>query len=859
MDGPFLIYGDNVYDKLLSLMTLSSEHRKELQDKRGFTDETIDKFGFKSAIRPDKADEVKEEMLKHFSEEELKGAKILLSADDISPKTDSQVGDLTFTVVGERIVVPFFGSDGSCTYLRQHKFGLSGTTPHIYDATREGSSTLILTEGEFKATALHQLAYSAAASPGISLFGGKNFGILEDWIQAQDVNQVHIMFDGEIKNDPIRFPDQYKEDKRVRHDTDWWAYKLCRMLEQSGISTKVVVWPESWLIGGKIDPDAAIANGKVREDFDALLENSYTHKEFRKSWSGEKKQVLEQKAKKEAYKSDIVQKNGQYFKKTKRGDEYVEVPFTNFTMEIIAKNTTRSEDTDKLEIIRETRITSQDGESTSNLSIEPIHFTSSAEFKKALMSSGDYQYTGTSDDLTNLVNRLFAEQEVKDCQRPIQVGRIKEDKFDGVFMGNVAFTEHGVHHADDEGGFWINDIYVRPDSYIVGASCGVHLNTQAFDWREGINKMCEAYGSQAPKMLVLWEAASLFKETFFNARGGTGFFPLMYVGGGYKSGKTTVTGQAMNFLGMGDIMQLDISTTTKAGLDRSMKYYSSLPLWIDELRSDDNFKKYEGSFRGAYNGASGIKAMRSGTSQVRTTDVNCTLLLTGQETPPDAALNERMIKVNINSGDRPKDSSAFKWLSKNMRELSNMSYELLSRSEEIRNYVKKEYVDNADDMNERIENARVAGNYAVILTMAECLGLCDEDFEEYIFEAAFDSCRESEEKNESMSIFNEVLDMMHEEKMPASKYFGRTRCDTEVWCAWTKMFSKYKEIKRRRGESVMEEGAIINQLLDNKTVLSRGPAKIDGHSTRCVKLYTKNLPAALVEYIEDKYNGEGDF
>ena len=105
-----------MFDKLLSLMTLSEEHREELKTKRGFTDETIDKFQFKSAIHPDKADEVKAELLKHFTEEELKNGKLLLSADDISPKCDNNPGDLTFTVVGERIVVPFFDDEGGCSY-----------------------------------------------------------------------------------------------------------------------------------------------------------------------------------------------------------------------------------------------------------------------------------------------------------------------------------------------------------------------------------------------------------------------------------------------------------------------------------------------------------------------------------------------------------------------------------------------------------------------------------------------------------------------------------------------------------------------------------------------------------------------
>ena len=849
-----------MFDKLLSLMTLTDEHREELKSKRGFTDEAIDKFGFRSAVKPDDAESVKAEMLKHYEEQELKDAKILLSADDINPKSDAKVGDLTFTVVGERILVPFFDAEGRCTYVRQHKFGLSGTTPHVYDATRAGEDSLILTEGEFKAGALWQLGYSACASPGISLFGGKNFGILEDWILSKDVDEVHIMFDGEVKDDPIKYPKQYKPDKRVRHDTDWWAYKLARMLDQSGIKTKVVSWPESWLIDGKIDPDAAIAAGRTRDEFDALLENAYTHKEFRKSWSGEKKQVLEQKAKKEAFKSDIVQRNGQYYKKVKKGDEEYEVQFTNFTMEIVAKHTVRNEESGETEILREALIHSQDGEYTEKINILPSHMTSPAEFKKAVMSVGDFIYTGDGNDLTNLINRLFAEQEVKDCHRPIQVGKIDDRLYSGFFMGNVAFTEQGVVNSDEEGGFWVKDVYVKPDSYIVDGATSIHLNTEQFDWRQGIDKLCEAYGSHAPRVLVMWQIASLFRDVFFKIRGGRGFFPLMYVGGGYKSGKTTLTGQVQNFLGMGDIFQMDMSSSTKAGLDRSVRYYSHLPLWIDEVRADTIREDTQGMFRNMYNGSAGLKAMRTGTSQVRTTDVNCTLLLSGQETPPDAALNERMIKINISAGTRPKNTDAFKWVSKHLNKLSYMAYEMLGRYDEVTEYIKKHYVDNIEDMNDRLANTRVAGNYAVILTLAEMLGMDKIDgFEDYIFELASESCTESEERNESNVIFMEMLDIMQEESIHAAKYFHTRRDDNDIDVAWTKMYSKYKEVKSKRRESVMDNKALLNQLKDAGVATVKCNSKVDGHMTRCWRLRSEKLPDVLVKYINDNYGRKDGF
>jgi hypothetical protein len=432
--------------------------------------------------------------------------------------------------------------------------------------------------------------------------------------------------------------------------------------------------------------------------------------------------------------------------------------------------------------------------------------------------------------------------------------------YEGFFMGNVAFTPHGVINADEEGGFWVKDVYVKPDSYIVDGATSIYLNTEEFDWRQGIDKLCEAYGSHAPRVLLMWQIASLFRDVFFMIRGGRGFFPLMYVGGGFKSGKTTLTGLSQNFLGMGDIFQMDMASSTKAGLDRSVRYYSHLPLWIDEIRGDTIRDDTQGMFRNMYNGSAGLKAMRTGTSQVRTTDVNCTLLLSGQETPPDAALNERMVKINISSGTRPKETDAFRWVSKNLNKFSHMTYELLSKYDEVTKYIEQHYVDNIEDLNDRLANSRVAGNYAVILTVAEYLGMDKiPGFEDYIFDLANESCEESEERNESNVIFLEMLDIMQEEGICASKYFHKRRDDNQIDVAWSKMYAKYKESKAKRRESVMDSKALVNQLKDAGVVTKKSNTKIDGHSTRCWRLVTEKLPDVLVSYINENYGRSDGF
>ena len=108
----------DLYNDLFGLLSLSAEHRQSLKEKRGFTDETIDRCGFKSASADGE--------LAINALEEKYGHEHLIQHGLLSDK-----GATVNMVLEDKILIPFKkGSD--ITYFRAHRNGLKGIVPPLY-------------------------------------------------------------------------------------------------------------------------------------------------------------------------------------------------------------------------------------------------------------------------------------------------------------------------------------------------------------------------------------------------------------------------------------------------------------------------------------------------------------------------------------------------------------------------------------------------------------------------------------------------------------------------------------------------------------------------------------------------------
>jgi len=123
-----------------------------------------------------------------------------------------------------------------------------------------------------------------------------------------------------------------------------------------------------------------------------------------------------------------------------------------------------------------------------------------------------------------------------------------------------------------------------------------------------------------------------------------------------------------------------------------MGYYSSVPVWIDDFRNSnmDVARQKEGLFRSIYDRQSMLKAARVGKDfGIRGTQTRGCLIVSGEDTPEDPALQQRFITIKLELRyikDRA-NSPEFKELAKLLPYLSGIIPVLIKRFDQRRDKV----------------------------------------------------------------------------------------------------------------------------------------------------------------------------
>ena len=135
-----------IYQRLVELLHLTDADREHLKKERGFTDSVIDELKFRSAGKYIK--NIIESLKTEFTAQELVNSGVMLDVNG-THKVDDQL-------LQDKIIIPYLDKHGKVIHLRPHKLGFKGIPSQIYGEyfLREKPERIVLTEGEFKATAL---------------------------------------------------------------------------------------------------------------------------------------------------------------------------------------------------------------------------------------------------------------------------------------------------------------------------------------------------------------------------------------------------------------------------------------------------------------------------------------------------------------------------------------------------------------------------------------------------------------------------------------------------------------------------------------------------------------------------------
>lgn len=822
----------SIYDFILQHSKLTEEHRDELEIKRGFSNDTIQKFKFFSGGQY--LLEIEEEMISKFDR-----ADLIKSGVFIKPPDKHSV-QLSPQILENRVIVPYLDKDGHCYLLRPHKLGLSDVPVEVYQEANI-DRTIIITEGEFKAAAAMQMGFSCIALPGVGSFSSKHYHRLLELLNKHNVSNITIIFDNEIKDDPAFA--NYKAEPDKRYDSQFYAYYMAKELHREGFSAKVGVLPDAWRKDGKIDIDGALAAGKTPDDIQRIVDDALTHTEYLKSLNDEAKKIILRKNKRRKIKSHVRKEFNHYVATRNIGgkSEYDET-ISNFIVKIISTHETMEG------IIREVVFINEFGEQSSSFSMAPEHMTGADGFSTFCLAKGNYVWQGNKKDLSVIWEAEFLNDDGRHIIEPDHIGWVSGEKM--WIFGNVAIDKDGKETRPNKNHvFWTDKKGIKPVPLGVTSgrtqiSEGIpYLSLRGVRIDEIKTKLSDTIGDRESSLCLGWISAVPFLEEIFDRYG---CFPFLFVTGKRGSGKSTIAEWLMNFFGLENAGKM-ASDTTQVGLSRYLSYYASLPVFVDEYRNTKNVTCKNGFLRNAYNRQSAGKGIKSAFG-VREAKIRGTLLISGEETPEDNALLTRCVTVLVS--EKCRKTNHFNWFMNNRTLFSNHILNILKRKNEIL----KSFMDVLEQgktyFTENGCDDRTATNYAIVAAGYVAAFGEDLDFGQWLGEEAVRVKHEYQSEN-AVEVFWEELLVMKTRGMIDEKYWDVS--NGMIYLYFEGLYTIFSEQYRKsRGIEPFKKASIRDYLKEEPGFESVSVnKKIQGLSKSCV-VFNEKKATDRVKFLVEK-------
>lgn len=827
------------YEYISQFGKLSDIHREELKTKRGFTEDTIKRNRFFSGGKY--LLEIEKDLVSRFEEAKLLSTGVCIH--------DGKVIHLSPILLEERVAIPYLNKDGKAYYLRLHKSGLKGIPIEIYqelNISAPGDKGIIITEGEFKAAAACQLGFNGISIPGIASFSKEHYPRLVKFLNSNTVKEVVVLFDNEIKDDP-HYPDRYKENPSKRYDSQFYAYIMADMLAREGFKAHIAWLPDGWRVEGKIDIDGALAQRKTKNDILCLIQASKTARQFMDDLPAEAQKILRRKNAQRYFRSHIRKEFGHYVVTRYRGKQETDETISNFTVQIIATHETFEGR------VREVQFINEFGEVTACFSLMPNEMASTDEFSTFCLSKGNYIWRGNGEDLKNIWEGEFLNDDGRHIVEPDHVGWLEESKI--WLFGNVAITADGKElRADKNGIFWTEKKGFKPIPIGVTTgrdiiSTGVpYLYTGEFDVQEYLRKLSDTITAPQAKICIGWAAAVLFIEDLFPI---SPAFPFLYFKGKKGSGKTHVATWVKYLFGIeGEGIQID--GTTAVAAQRYLSYYSSLPVLMDDYRNgSDKVTNKNGLFRNVYNRQAAGKGIKSDFG-IREARIRGTLMFTGEETPRDPALLERCIPISVS--ERLRKSDQLRWMGENKNTFSAFTLDILRKKKDLLPTFMRVFEEARLFFVSQGRNARTAVNYAVISAgYAVVFDEKDIEFAKFITTETDRVYKENEGESAIARFFEDIAIMAHRgEIKPVDWWEGRNGI---LYVYFNGLYALWQESCRRRGEDApFKKSAIHDYLRDEPgwIALADNREYINCRRQRVIAFCLDKSP----EYIQELWDGE---
>jgi len=877
--------GAEIYAAFLRKASLEPEDREALKKGRGFTDDTINLCQFVSCSSKNR--EIIEELQKTYTEVDLVESGLLaITEQGIVPCSQLLGVYNKKNQFVNNICIPYFNAEGQPFFLRPHKMGFRGKGINVYVPVRkiETSKPLILAESEFKAAAAIQFGFPAIGVPGIHSFAANHFGRLKDLIIELGATELVIMYDNEIKNNPL-LPN-YKPEVLKQWDTPWRMIDLARKLnkELPALKVKIGVLPETWMVDGKIDIDGALAAGKSPNEFRSVVYRAYHVDDYRNQLPEVARKIIQRKIFKELFLENSPIKKvsnlgdptgpiGYYVRKeikVKKDDEKMSiwVPVTNFTMDI-HKTVIDGED-----YVREVIFQNQDGTRS-----DPVLCTKGMnifrDFKIWAWARGEYHFSGNQEDLDKIWRIEGVLCDGREIIRPEQIGLLSSMEKPMWLFGNVLIKSDGsmLTSENGDGVIWDGLVGYSPRSIREDKDKKIKITTNAqvpiinldpsvnFGITElkSVAKDIELIlGTKTVTLALGWIVACLFSDEIFKKYAS---FPLLCISGKRESGKSTLATWLMALAGQSGMEKAgDGIDSSQAGVLRSLSWFSSLPYWLDEYRNDATGKKWDSFLRNIYQRQGPTKGTLG--KHVRSYDINACLMFSGEETPQDNALLSRCIVIPLSKRKKKENPKNFEQVENYRMQnlLSRLVYEVLKQRKKLLPII----LEAVDGCKRRLLKEgvgdRIALNYAVAAICYDIIFLAGEDTEirrQYLEWVIKESCRNEEEKEREhmLSIFMDDMVALGEKLSPHYMVYSQSsepKGKRRIALHFPSFYNEWSKEARKKGMEPFKRQTILSYIRDEKYYIEDNVVKrIQGKPVRSLllSLDPQDAPADALVYL----------
>lgn len=846
---------EKIYGQLLEHACLSDSHKQELIEKRGFSDATIKsaRLGSGGSHLAD----FETSCLKQIESGELREQDLVLSGVFIHDGKRARLNPILLREKNtlhnkeiSNILIPYINAKEEVYLIRPHKMGLAGVPIEVYQEynLKDNPPEIILTEGEFKAIAGVQFNFPTIAVPGIQSFSENKFPQLIKLLKLYKVQRIVVMFDNETKDDP-NIPDRYKKDVNKRYDTQFYAYYMASKLEKEGaFEVAIATLPDGWKDeSGKIDIDGCAAQLKTEGDLKKIVYDAVPRNEYLRDLPSEAKQIVLRKNQQKYHRSKIQTEFNRYMvtKNTPKGS--IEFPISNFVMHVIATHDTPEG------VKREIQFTNEFGRKSSTFTIPHESMASGDAFRSFALSKGDFIWRGNTDDLLTIWESEFL---MMDEGRYIiesdHLGWVEKKKI--WLFGNVAITHEGKEiHPDNNGIFWMEKEGIKPVPLSIAS--GRHTDMSGIPYLHTGNKiemselkrrLGETIGENEASVLLGWVSAVPFMEEIFDTYRS---FPFFFVTGRWQSGKSTIAEWAANFFGIEDAGKA-ISQTTAVAIQRSLAYYSCLPVCLDEYRNTKDVVHKNGFLRNVYNRQSAGKGMKDSDFGLRDAKVRGTLILAGEETPKDGALLSRCIVLFVSRANRVKDH--FPWFMQNRIKFSGHILGLIKGKPTLTTPFMKALAEWKNYFVEEGINDRTAINYATVVAGYEIVFGNDANFAKWLAKETKDVQTEHAEE-QAVSVFLDDLAALKNRDLINDSYW--LEAEGKVYLYFHGLHQVWsQEFRKTRGEEAFKEGSIRAYLKEEKGFIEANYYKrIKGQNKKCIVFDATKVSQEIRNLLEDNH------